>query len=107
MLGVFLCLLVLYLVLYCQKMPYGGCPWNVMMMLAALMHAISHVCVQAYGAQAVVVSIDPRRVYVADPSATQRPCVRTAQLGPQGEEYCWWQCTVKVCCSPTSRPVIA
>ncbi|KAK9790518.1 hypothetical protein WJX73_005965 [Symbiochloris irregularis] len=49
----------------------------------------------AYGAQAVVVSIDPRRVYVADPSATERPCVRTKLPGRNGEEYCWWQCTVK------------
>ena len=51
---------------------------------------------QAYGAQAVVVSIDPRRVYVRSPGDTQRPCVRTCQLGPEGEEFCWWQCTVKV-----------
>ena len=51
---------------------------------------------QAYGAQAVVVSIDPRRVYVKDPADTQRPCVRTSLLGPEGQEYCWWQCTVKV-----------
>ena len=51
---------------------------------------------QAYGAQAVVVSIDPRRVYVADPSATQRPTVRTQRPGPNGERFCWWQCTVKV-----------
>lgn len=53
-------------------------------------------CGQAYGAQAVVVSIDPRRVYVADPSATERPTVRTARPGPGGERFCWWQCTVKV-----------
>ena len=51
---------------------------------------------QAYGAQAVVVSIDPRRVYVKDPADTQRPCLRTSLRGPQGQEYCWWQCTVKV-----------
>ena len=51
---------------------------------------------QAYGAQAVVVSIDPRRVYVKDPAHTARPCVKTALLGPEGQEYCWWQCTVKV-----------
>ena len=45
-----------------------------------------------------MVSIDPRRVYVRSPEDTQRPCVRTRQLGPEGEEFCWWQCTVKVCC---------
>ncbi|EIE23742.1 glutamine amidotransferase/cyclase [Coccomyxa subellipsoidea C-169] len=49
----------------------------------------------AYGAQAVVVSIDPRRVYVADPADTQRPTVETAIPGPAGERHCWWQCTVK------------
>ena len=49
----------------------------------------------AYGAQAVVVSVDPRRVYVADPGDTKRPTVRTAIPGPRGEEFCWWQCTVK------------
>ena len=49
----------------------------------------------AYGAQAVVVSVDPRRVYVADPKDTQRPTIRTSVPGPNGENYCWWQCTVK------------
>ncbi len=42
-----------------------------------------------------MVSIDPRRVYVADPADTQRPTVETAIPGPAGERYCWWQCTVK------------
>ena len=46
---------------------------------------------QAYGAQAVVVSIDPRRVWVADPADTPRPTVATANFGPHGEAYCWWQ----------------
>jgi imidazole glycerol-phosphate synthase len=41
------------------------------------------------------VSIDPRRVYVADPSDTPRPTVRTATPGPHGEGWVWWQCTVK------------
>ena len=51
----------------------------------------------AYGAQAVVVSVDPRRVWVESPSSTPRPTVRvsTDQRGPNGEEYCWWQCTVR------------
>ena len=30
-----------------------------------------------YGAQAVVISIDPRRVYVADPAQCSHQCVRT------------------------------
>ncbi|EFJ41811.1 hypothetical protein VOLCADRAFT_67859 [Volvox carteri f. nagariensis] len=48
-----------------------------------------------YGKQAVVVSIDPRRVYVTDPAAVPHTTVRTAKAGPHGEQYCWWQCTVK------------
>ena len=48
-----------------------------------------------YGKQAVVVSIDPRRVYVADPSSVKHQTVKTSRPGPNGEQYCWWQCTVK------------
>jgi imidazole glycerol-phosphate synthase len=48
-----------------------------------------------YGNQAVVVSIDPRRVYVHSPQATTHPTIKTASPGPNGEEYCWYQCTVK------------
>lgn len=65
---------------------------------------------RGYGAQAVVVSIDPKRVYATsledvDPKhrpstvdlagelpgggSTPRP-----DLGPNGEQYCWYQCTV-------------
>lgn len=47
-----------------------------------------------YGAQAVVISIDPRRVYVIDPSETKNRCVKTARPGPDGEQYVWFQCTV-------------
>lgn len=60
---------------------------------------------EQYGAQAVVISIDPKRVYVNDPSevaAVHRPCVVDLQddqgkreEGPKGERYCWYQCTVK------------
>ena len=51
---------------------------------------------EKYGKQAVVISIDPRRVYVSDPSeCAPLKAVRTATAGPNGEEYCWWQCTVK------------
>lgn len=50
---------------------------------------------EAYGAQAVVVSIDPKRVYVASPSDTTHAVVETAFPGPQGEKYCWYACTVK------------
>ena len=50
---------------------------------------------KAYGAQAVVVSVDPRRVYVKDPSETTHHVVKNSKKGPNGEEYCWYQCTVK------------
>jgi glutamine amidotransferase/cyclase len=52
---------------------------------------ISHV----YGNQAVVISIDPRRVYVDSPDQTSHPTVETGVTGPQGQRYCWFQCTVK------------
>ncbi len=52
---------------------------------------ISHV----YGNQAVVISIDPRRVYVRSPQELGHHVIETANPGPQGERYCWYQCTVK------------
>jgi len=48
-----------------------------------------------YGNQAVVISIDPRRVYVRSPEETRHNTVRTSIPGPDGEQYCWYQCTVK------------
>ena len=50
---------------------------------------------ERYGAQAVVVSIDPRRVWVSEPGDTKNRTIRSAQRGPGGEEHCWFQCTVK------------
>eukprot|EP00890_Picochlorum_soloecismus_P006151 jgi/Picsp_1/6537/NSC_03880-R1_glutamine amidotransferase cyclase len=50
---------------------------------------------RVYGAQAVVISIDPKRVYVNRPEDTAHHTVETAKKGPNGETYCWWQCTVK------------
>ncbi|PRW58480.1 imidazole glycerol phosphate synthase chloroplastic [Chlorella sorokiniana] len=50
---------------------------------------------RVYGAQAVVVSIDPKRVWVADPANTTHHCVKSSKTGPNGEQWCWWQCTVK------------
>ena len=50
---------------------------------------------EAYGAQAVVVSIDPKRVYVDSPSATTHNTVETSYPGPNGEKYCWYACTAK------------
>ncbi|KAF2008473.1 imidazole glycerol phosphate synthase HisHF [Aaosphaeria arxii CBS 175.79] len=49
----------------------------------------------AYGNQAVVVSVDPKRVYVSSPDATPHHTIKTATKGPNGEEYCWYQCTIK------------
>jgi glutamine amidotransferase/cyclase len=52
---------------------------------------------RVYGNQAVVISIDPRRVYVPAPSAAPDKVrvVETAIPGPSGERYCWYQCTVR------------
>ncbi|KAI9727236.1 MAG: Histidine biosynthesis bifunctional protein hisB [Chrysothrix sp. TS-e1954] len=50
---------------------------------------------RAYGNQAVVVSIDPRRIYEHDPTQTRHNCIRTKSLGPNGESYCWYQCTMR------------
>lgn len=69
---------------------------------------------QGYGSQAVVVSVDPKRVYafsIEEVAEAHRPCVvdlaatklpgspSTSELmpdlGPQGQRYCWYQCTVK------------
>lgn len=50
---------------------------------------------RAYGNQAVVVSVDPRRVYVARPEDTDHHTIKTKFPGPNREEYCWYQCTIK------------
>ncbi|KAI4103968.1 MAG: hypothetical protein L6R37_003530 [Teloschistes peruensis] len=49
----------------------------------------------AYGIQAVVVSVDPKRVYVRSNSDTIHRVIKPSQVGPSGEEYCWYQCTMK------------
>lgn len=50
---------------------------------------------QVYGAQAVVISVDPYRVYVKSPVDTTHQVIKTAFPGPEGETFCWYQCTVK------------
>ena len=50
---------------------------------------------KVYGAQAVVVSIDPRRVYVSSPDSVGHHVINTDIKGPNGEGYCWYQCTIK------------
>jgi glutamine amidotransferase/cyclase len=59
------------------------------------------VIARQYGRQAVVVSIDPRRVYVDSPTsdptvmAAGHVVIPTARPGPRGEGFCWYQCTIK------------
>jgi glutamine amidotransferase/cyclase len=52
-----------------------------------------------YGAQAVVISIDPKRVYVKNKEvADERHVVvelEETDAGPNGERFCWYQSTVK------------
>jgi len=51
---------------------------------------------QVYGAQAVVVSIDPRRVYVSSPEEAPKHSVfELPSPGPDGKKFCWYQATVK------------
>jgi glutamine amidotransferase/cyclase len=50
---------------------------------------------RVYGNQAVVISIDPRRVYVETPDSVCHEVISTQFPGPNGETYCWYQCTVK------------
>ncbi|KAF2196618.1 imidazole glycerol phosphate synthase HisHF [Delitschia confertaspora ATCC 74209] len=49
----------------------------------------------AYGNQAIVISVDPRRVYVSSPSETSHHTIKASEPGPNGEDYCWYQCTIK------------
>lgn len=49
----------------------------------------------AYGNQAVVVSVDPKRVYTESPDETSHHTIKTQYPGPSGEGYCWYQCTIK------------
>ena len=51
---------------------------------------------RVYGNQAVVISIDPKRVYVNSPGdAKNHHVIKTSFLGPENEAYCWYQCTVQ------------
>eukprot|EP01125_Pyxidicula_operculata_P016900 TRINITY_DN585_c0_g1_i3.p1 TRINITY_DN585_c0_g1~~TRINITY_DN585_c0_g1_i3.p1 ORF type:complete len:555 (-),score=72.29 TRINITY_DN585_c0_g1_i3:141-1805(-) len=50
---------------------------------------------KVYGAQAVVISVDPQRVYVQSPEETTHHTIKHREKGPNGEEYCWYQCTTK------------
>lgn len=50
---------------------------------------------KAYGAQAVVISVDPKRVYVSSPASTKHHTISTEYPGPNGEKFVWYQCTIK------------
>ncbi len=50
---------------------------------------------RVYGNQAVVISVDPRRVYVKSPDEVPHQVIETDIPGPEGELYCWYQCTIK------------
>ncbi|KAI1623625.1 imidazole glycerol phosphate synthase hisHF [Exophiala viscosa] len=49
----------------------------------------------AYGRQAVVVSVDPKRVYVKDPNETPHVTVKTKFPDAEGKKYVWFACTIK------------
>ncbi|KAL1962196.1 hypothetical protein VTN77DRAFT_9917 [Rasamsonia byssochlamydoides] len=50
---------------------------------------------KAYGNQAVVVSVDPKRVYVNGPGDTSHHTIKTAYPNAEGQDTCWYQCTIK------------
>jgi glutamine amidotransferase/cyclase len=50
---------------------------------------------RVYGSQAVVISIDPRRIYVSTPGDTDQAVIETTIPGPNGELFCWYQCTIR------------
>jgi len=56
--------------------------------------SIEHIS-EVYGSQAVVISIDPRRVYVRSPDDVKHVVIKTKEKGPDNEQYCWYQCTIK------------
>ena len=49
----------------------------------------------AYGNQAVVVSVDPKRVFVDSPMDTSHHTIKTQFPNAAGQEYVWYQCTIK------------
>ena len=49
----------------------------------------------AFGKQAVIVSVDPRRIYVNSPAETHHHTFQTKYPSPSGQSYCWYQCTIR------------
>jgi imidazole glycerol phosphate synthase glutamine amidotransferase subunit len=51
---------------------------------------------RVYGNQAVVISIDPKRAWVDSPEdAKDHHVIKSSEPGPNGQPYCWYQCTVQ------------
>jgi glutamine amidotransferase/cyclase len=50
---------------------------------------------RAYGAQAVVVSVDPKRIFVRQRDETTHHTIETAFPDSHGSKYVWYACTVK------------
>ena len=51
---------------------------------------------RVYGNQAVVISIDPKRAWVDSPEdASRHHVIKSSEPGPNGQSYCWYQCTVQ------------
>ncbi|MCK5541473.1 MAG: imidazole glycerol phosphate synthase subunit HisF [Desulfobacterales bacterium] len=57
--------------------------------------SIEHIS-NVYGSQAVVISIDPIKVWVkSNDGSSRHNIIISSEPGPSGEKYCWYQCTVK------------
>ncbi len=51
---------------------------------------------RVYGNQAVVISIDPKRVWVDSPEdAKGLHLIQSSEPGPENQSHCWYQCTVQ------------
>lgn len=49
----------------------------------------------AYGNQAVVVSVDPKRIFLSEPTDTKHHTIKTSLPSEYGPEYVWYACTIK------------
>ena len=50
---------------------------------------------KAYGNQAVVVSVDPKKVFMDSPEATSHHTIKTQYPNEKGQACVWYQCTMK------------
>jgi glutamine amidotransferase/cyclase len=39
--------------------------------------------------------VDPKRVYISKPAETKHNTIQTKYPGPNGEQACWYACTIK------------